>query len=459
MLRNMNNLPRFKISLTALSAALLFCTIYFFAPGVLTYDSASVLTYISDLKFKRLHAPAFQYFWYMILPFSKSQLIPFFINSVLYWYSILCFSLSLAPKNKIIATSFFIIGLLPNMIFMNHVINFDVITNHLLLAFFSTMACHITYQKKFLLTFSLVFATLFMLARYNSLISLVPVTLFWSYENNSSEKTTTLFKKFVILLIVMTALHISVTKLFFNKPQNYFKNITARYDLVGMSIDGNHSGITKDLPKDLQEELSRIYNENGWFLGQPMLHKTFKSYDVVDEWKKSIIKSPITYLKVRVKTSYKMFSGNTFVLQQCPLFYWHHFSAGNIPNFLKEKFAEKQWSTSNLTKNKKSFNGFTKTYGEILISYFKRFPSSLWIACLGMVEFIALLYLAIIKKYFSQSTRIALFMTATALAWYAPLIVLVQIPMVRYVYPANSLVLASLPFMLRILTSIRSSKV
>ncbi len=446
-MKNDKRTATFNLSLIALSILFFSGTVYYLSPGVMTWDTASVLSNLSDFKFKGSHAPAFQYLWYVLLPFSKSQIILFYINAALYWYAILCFSLSTSPKSKVLSISFFMLALFPNMIFMNHVVNFDVIANHLLLAFFGTMACYLTYNRKILLIISLVFSVLFMMTRYNSLAALVPMILFWVYESNKLVSPSKLFKKFALLFFTLTLIHLGVTRLFFYSPPNYFQNFTAPYDLVGISIENNHTGITKELPSNYQKKLTHIYNKNGWFLGQPQLENTFKSYDIVDEWKKAVFKMPASYLTVRLKTVRRMFNGQTFQMQQHPLFYWHDFTRGSITRQLREKFTEKEWATTELTRRRSEFHAITVGYGNLLTKYFTSFPSTLWIACLGIVELLVLLYLVVVKKCFSQHVRISLFMTATALFWYIPLVLLVQIPMARYVYPANSLILASFPFM------------
>jgi len=151
-----------------------------------------------------------------------------------------------------------------------------------------------------------------------------------------------------------------------------------------------------------------------------------------------------------------MFNGLAPPGSRQPLFRWPDYVHRNLQDFLKEKLAEKHIPESELTRKAGELNGVQAFYGTGLIWYFTNFPSSWYILILGAVIGLLVGILLLSGRRNKDLVWVAFVITG-AVCWYLTVFFVVQKPMARYVYPANCLVLFSLPvFLAGTISSFRS---
>jgi hypothetical protein len=271
--------------------------------------------------------------------------------------------------------------------------------------------------------------------------------------NRTSNIKKILLRALVITVIVVAVNQLSIKVLIERKP-DYIAGFTATWDLLAMSAEQGHTGITKDFPEGMKQRVTDIYQTHGWFLflydnnegflTYPNVEKKFRRTATTAYWLKEIRKDTISYLKMRWKTASRMFTRETLGFQQSPLYLWNSYKSRAVPEFLPSYFESNQLDPEKIKRSEGELNLFARLYGSVLTGYMYFVPGNWGIPIIGLLMLFVSLFL--IKKGFRSCQLTSLiFMNVTALAWYIPLLVVVQIPAARYVFPSNSLIVFSIP--------------
>jgi len=406
-------------------------------------------------EFKRAHSPGLQYIWYTLLPFSKSQVPIFLLNTLFYWVAVCLFSLALARITVWLGWLPIVAALIPSTIHMSHIVNFDVASNVFLILFFALcLTLHYKQGSRTVFVLSIICLTAFLMSRYNAITCLLPMALFLSYMFERSQQ----IKKVVIGAVFITVLvwginQVSIKTLVGEKP-DYIKGFTATYDLLGMSVEQNHEGITKDFPDKLKQRVTEHYEKNGWLLflyddnhgfrTYPNVEKKFRRTATKGYWIREIVKDPLAYLRMRFKTASRMLTRETLGYEQNPLFLWSAYEKRSVAGFLKPYFKKKQLDPTRIKRPEGELNIFAKLYGTGLTGYMVLLPGNWGIPLVGILMLIVSLVL-VLKGFKSDMLTNLIFMNVVAMAWYIPVLIVVQIPMARYVFPSNSLTIFSIP--------------
>lgn len=379
--------------------------------------------------------------------------MPLFVaNTIVFWLAVFFFSCTLAKLRPTLGLLPIFAALSPYAICMTHVINYDVSANNFMLLSFSLLSFFYCVKKsKCIRSFALISVLLIGFSRTNALSAVLPLSLFIAFVIASKHTGKKIVAIGLAIFLSVFFIQACLNYLLIGGTPSYLQNFTAKYDLVSMSAHRQHTGITANFSEQDKRLITDAYQQTGWYLDISAINHSLAGMDFVPLWLREIYHHPIDYLKVRINTVSRLYTGQTHVMKISRLFYWPNFVAG-VNNITDGARKGKGWPPDPYLKPNKSL--FAKLYGQWLLAFFNRFPGTQLIPLIGVILLVASGVMRC-KGHVSKFLTIAMAMNVTSLAWSLPVIAIIQIPMVRYVFPSNSLVIFSLPFFIAGLLEIK----
>lgn len=420
-------------------------------PGQITYDSGAIIVKALNGQYHSYWSPTYQYLWGKLIEITLSPSPILAVTLATYWLAVFLFTASLLKYGVFFAYSVFFFALHPNVVGMTHIINTDTAVNAAILLFLSAClaltSLNPRYRFPLIITASVSLAFIVLL-RYNSLVLLPPFSFLLVWSMSLAKLKGTVFFS-VILAVALLILEFAIAHLTVVEKQDYVGNYTIPYDLISISIEQNHRGVTRSLNDTDRINVEEIYNSTGWYMNKFEGLSKLRDQNRGNRslWVNTILYDPVSYLKVRIKTFNRMFTRQTRLEQLEPLFYWSSYENRKLvfPPLMRE-FARKGRDLNLLFREIGPLNLVQESYGGLLSQYFLMVRNSWWIPIFAIL---AWLYLAVDltnRKAMPSSDSVWIFMALSgALLWYATVFVLIQIPMTRYVFPANAMVVMTFP--------------
>jgi hypothetical protein len=216
-----------------------------------------------------------------------------------------------------------------------------------------------------------------------------------------------------------------------------------RMDLLGMSIRSGHQGITAPLDDDAKAQLEKVYFTDQIFFNRqldPAASILLDDETTRDVWREAVLASPGTYLAHRWYTFWKLFNGKgqkhtRYIKKDSG---WPYFKE------LEPEYAERWGPPPRMAEN-----AIYVSWKRWVESYFRLFSNHVWLPILNLVAILVLSISLASRRRLNEAGAIALLMNMMAILYYAPYVLLVHHPEVRYVYPSNSMILFSAPFLIK----------
>jgi len=454
--------PKRSVLIVVLICLALFALFYLsFYPGGMVRDTAKVITAAINGEFKTNDPPIHVLLFSALLKFDDGVAPMLFLQLLSYWLAVAVFCILLLRRGWHYVALMLAIALYPYNIHLHNLALKDVLLLGCLLIYFALAYIVLLQQKPRLgicVVLFLVMIAAFML-RENAItmlpalaISTAVVTRNYWIDMLSNVAKSSQFRYAITLLAATSA--IGAMAFIFNfsvdsylrysekSDYNFFEKFLAPYDLMGMSIQEGHTGITKILSESEKIELERVYYGRQIFF-KAQLGKVDRTFPPAGErvgiWIDAIRNNPRAYLKHRWQTFSKLFDGtgesSTSRLNR---------NAGwRSLEITSPKYAKRWWPIG-----WKPDAWMYQPWRNTIEAYFKVIPSHLFVPVLNLMMMVVLSIVFIKKSTLGQEGTLAMLMNLTAFFYYAPFFFVIHHPEVRYVYPSISIILFAIPFFL-----------
>jgi hypothetical protein len=360
-----------------------------------------------------------------------------------------------------------LISLAPYNLYLHNDVIKDVATQAFLLLFVA-LVCTIKKRETAPgsgLTVSLILVLFAItLTRYNS-ISILPAlaaALLWAFGDrrlraSSVRKQLLRWGAAIAIIAVATggvtrAIEETLNPGGFADVRSFTVGHLFRMDLLGMSIRSGHEGITAPLDDDARAQLEKVYFTDQIFFNRqldPAASILPDEEATRGRWREAVLTSPGTYLAHRWCTYWKLFNGKgqkytRYIRMDSG---WPYFKE------LEPEYAARWGPPPHMARN-----AIYTSWKRWVESYFRLFSNHVWLPILNLAAILVLSISLASRRKLNEAGAIAFLMNTTAFLYYAPYIVLVHHPEVRYVYPSNSMILFSAPFLIKWFMDTRRTK-
>ncbi len=296
--------------LSAILSALFgfFVSIYFFYPGFMTNDSVIALDEARTGQFTDLQPPLMAWVWGkfdQIVPGPIGMLV---FHNALFWTALALLAISIFDKPRARALFVLSFGFFPPIFSLLGMIWKDVGMGSALLLGSSLVLLAQKKASRILLALSIPSFVYAFTIRHNAIL-IAPLFCLWISLNITKKIRSALFVTVFLFCFFIAFLKISTAVLIQDRRQ-YTEQAIYIQDLAGISIDQGSlqfpdsfkqisTNLTLDwvkkgyFPPDNANQL--CYTGHPWITSQPIIDA------LAGEWKKQILKHPVSYLKHRLR--------------------------------------------------------------------------------------------------------------------------------------------------------------
>lgn len=380
---------------------------------------------------------------------SMDSLATFFMfHLVFYWFGFYLLSLSFLVREKYIFSYLILMaGLFPYNISMTHWLVKDFWILSAALCNFGLFYLWYTLKKydPVLFTFNIVLALLTLMLRHN-LATLAPalaVPIVVMVFNVLNLKRT-LIRMTIVLIAVSGLLYTIGSSIHYSllsvPPDSKLVKLQV-YDLIGISILNNHTGVTKDLNEKDKMALTKMLYETNLFWGMSNTVKELRrqlrrSTDINQMWKTTVLTNLWDYCKLKWHAFAFCFndSKNYGYLMIKP----GQSGYGRFHDRLAKEFE--------IDPVRDTF--VLKMYTKYIEKYLSIVPSSFWIYLLSWGLVLLSGYMVIFKKIFDDDLLFSLLLNIFSHSYTGVYLFILSAGTSeqRYVYPANVITIISVVF-------------
>jgi hypothetical protein len=438
---------KFRISVTSIFILYAIALYIAYYPGYMVNDTQNIIMRAASGDYSGLQPVFLIALASLLLPFGAGVGAMYFLQFLAFIVGIGGLIFVLAGKNKPVSCMLILLCVTPYILTLLPFILKDTLILLLFLCYFAIYYFLLSANKNLLGVGALTLISVFiLLSRYNA-ISTAPImalAISYLFYNKKAFHLVKFLLSAAALLLLMIGSYLVIDQGI--KHVVVFRGESAigflkGYDLVGISIQSGHKGVTGQLSEKLKRQLEKEYYGTQIFWGNKRKYSppvNWVEHDT-NKWVSQILKHPIAYLKHRTQTFAKLFDGTG----QAPPSYkrniWHAFKKHNYqPGLAYADSAAAKYLANNFL-----FLKFRK-----INDIFRKYPATYILPIFNVIILFVLFFLLYFKKIITNEGIIAIVMNSIAVFYYTPFYFFLHHPEIRYVYPSNCLILFSLPFAL-----------
>jgi len=432
--------PGYKKNLIAciILGALVGLSVY---PGQLSVDATVMITQSYTSDYRDWHPPLYSFFYGMVQTIEEGPAIIVLFNIVSYFLLVFALSVILVRKSRALSCLFIVLSITPWAIHELHYVQKDVTIRNFVL---SAILFAYLLRRKFSvvrlsgLVLSLFFATS---GRSTVYIILVPVAMYLLPLHGRPIITRAVVVSISIgvggglLLLANSAVDYGLIQAKHTK-QGHIKHWLKCTDIYALKIRNRHYGA--DFP--VTRELERLYwTERGPRFGSQSVKacNSFIKENSLNKnrvWTSAIQDNKEEYLKHHLSTYWKYWNGDEYLpLRNTSARLWPERRDGTLPYDMDPSYEP-------------LFPSLRQGYFSYLEYLLQKFQSTVALLAISIIATFMFVRAFLRGRLAAGVDSIFLLMGAAALTYSVPYIALTGIVEPRYMFPAKSLILLSIPF-------------